>query len=306
MSPEAIEAAAKEQRAAVAAAISCDLMWGLMPLMFQAMGRSGISPWEITGHRALWSVFWAGGLVLLARQGGQVMTILRDPKLMGWLTLSALLIGLNWLLFLITVNSGHTLEASLGYYINPLMNMLAGALLFREKISRIGTVAIGLAVIGVLFQTAALGHPPFMSLALALSFCLYGILRKQIAADAQSGLFIECLVLTVPGLAYVVWLKMHGQGHLGQGLSATSLLLLLGPATVAPLAAFGWAARRIPLSTMSFLQFIGPTVQFAIGLANGEAFTPLRALSFVFIWTGVAVFAWGAWQRSRPQDQAAT
>jgi chloramphenicol-sensitive protein RarD len=277
-----------------------------MPLMFQAMGRSGISPWEITGHRALWSVFWAGGLVLLARQGGQVLAILRDPKLMGWLTLSALLIGLNWLLFLITVNSGHTLEASLGYYINPLMNMLAGALLFREKISRVGMVAIGLAVIGVLFQTAALGHPPFMSLALALSFCLYGVLRKQIAADAQSGLFIECLILTVPGLAYVVWLQMHGQGHLGQGLSATSLLLLLGPATVAPLAAFGWAARRIPLSTMSFLQFIGPTVQFAIGLANGEAFTPLRALSFVFIWTGVAVFAWGAWQRSRPQDQAAT
>ncbi|MEY4254858.1 MAG: hypothetical protein RLZZ141_85, partial [Pseudomonadota bacterium] len=213
MSPEA---AAKEQRAAVTAAISCYLMWGLMPLMFQAMGRIGISPWEITGHRALWSVFWAGGLVLLARQGGQVMTILRDPKLMG-----ALLIGLNWLLFLITVNSGHTLEASLGYYINPLMNMLAGALLFREKISRVGMVAIGLAVIGVLFQTAALGHPPFMSLALALSFCLYGILRKQIAADAQSGLFIECLILTAPGLAYVVWLQMHGQGHLGQGLSAT-------------------------------------------------------------------------------------
>ena len=291
--------AAGEERAAVFAALGCYVMWGLMPLMFQAIGRAGISAWEITGHRALWSVFWAGGLVLLSRQGAQVLGILRNPKLLGWLTLSALLVGSNWLIFLLAVNSGHTLEASLGYYINPLMNMLAGALLFRERITGTGRIAIGLAFAGVVLQAVALGHPPIMSLALALTFCLYGVIRKRIAADAQSGLFIECLVLTLPGMAYVVWLQMHGQGHLGAGMNATSLLLLLGPATVAPLAAFGWAARRIPLSTMSFLQFIGPTVQFCIGLANGELFTPLRAVSFAFIWAGVAVFAWGAVSRAR-------
>jgi chloramphenicol-sensitive protein RarD len=218
------------------------------------------------------------------------------------LTLSALLIGSNWLIFLIAVNHGHTLEASLGYYINPIMNMLAGTLLFRERISRLGWVAVGLAVIGVLFQTLALGHPPIMSLTLALTFCLYSVIRKQVAADAQSGLFIECLILTLPGAAYVAWLQMQGQGHLTTSLSDFTLLLLLGPATVIPLAAFSWSARRIPLSTLSFIQFIGPTVQFGIGLANGEPFTQLRAISFAFIWSGVLVFAYGAWKKTRPLD----
>jgi chloramphenicol-sensitive protein RarD len=295
-----------ETRAATLSAVGCFLMWGLMPLMFQAMGRAGISPWEITGHRALWSVFWAGALVVMSSQGAQVMAIFRQPKTLGLLSLSALLIGSNWLIFLVAVNHGHTLEASLGYYINPLMNMLAGALLFRERINKLGQIAIGLAVVGVIFQALALGHPPIMSLALALTFCFYGIIRKQVAADAQSGLFIECLVLTVPGALYVAWLQTHGQGHLTSGISDAVLLLLLGPATVAPLAAFAWSARRIPLSALSFIQFIGPTVQFGIGLANGEAFTPLRAVSFGFIWTGVLVFAYGAWRKTRPlQGQVA-
>jgi chloramphenicol-sensitive protein RarD len=293
---------AAESRAATLSAVACFLMWGLMPLMFQAMGRAGISPAEITGHRALWSVFWAGALVLVAYQGRQVLSILRQPKTLGLLTLSALLIGSNWLIFLIAVNHGHTLEASLGYYINPIMNMLAGTLLFRERISRLGWVAVGLAVIGVLFQTLALGHPPIMSLTLALTFCLYSVIRKQVAADAQSGLFIECLILTLPGAAYVAWLQMQGQGHLTTSLSDFTLLLLLGPATVIPLAAFSWSARRIPLSTLSFIQFIGPTVQFGIGLANGEPFTQLRAISFAFIWSGVLVFAYGAWKKTRPLD----
>lgn len=299
--PDPISAA--ESRLATFSAIGCFLMWGLMPLMFQAMGRAGISPGELTGHRALWSVFWAGALVLAAGQGTQVMQILRQPKTLGLLTLSALLIGSNWLIFLIAVNHGHTLEASLGYYINPLMNMLAGTLLFRERISRLGLVAIALAVIGVIFQTLALGHPPVMSLALALTFCFYSIIRKYVAADAQSGLFVECLVLTLPGAAYVAWLEMHGQGHLTTSLSNLTLLLLLGPATVIPLAAFSWSARRIPLSALSFFQFIGPTVQFGIGLANGEPFTIMRAISFGFIWTGVLVFAYGAWRKTRPLDQ---
>ncbi len=293
---------AAESRAATLSAVACFLMWGLMPLMFQAMGRAGISPAEITGHRALWSVFWAGALVLVAYQGRQVLSILRQPKTLGLLTLSALLIGSNWLIFLIAVNHGHTLEASLGYYINPIMNMLAGTLLFRERISRLGWVAVGLAVVGVLFQTLALGHPPIMSLTLALTFCLYSVIRKQVAADAQSGLFIECLILTLPGAAYVAWLQMQGQGHLTTSVSDFALLLLLGPATVIPLAAFSWSARRIPLSTLSFIQFIGPTVQFGIGLANGEPFTQLRAISFAFIWSGVLVFAYGAWKKTRPLD----
>jgi len=237
--------------------------------------------------------------VLLARQAGQVMAVLRQPKTLLILACSTAAIFINWSIYVFAVNAGHVIEASLGYYINPLMTMAAGALLFRERISREGAIAIGLAVIGVAIQTAALGHLPVVALGLALTFCLYGILRKRVQADAQTGLFIECAYLAVPGLIYVLHLQSTGAGHFGSGAGVTSLLLLAGPVTVVPLALFAWSARRMPLSAMGFLQFIGPTLQFGIGIALGEAFTPLRALSFLFIWAGVAVFAYGAWKRTR-------
>lgn len=287
-------------RPALIAGIACYTLWGLMPLLYQLMSRMGADAGEMTAHRALWSVVWAGLLVLIARQGRQVLAVLRRPRLLAILTLTSLLIGFNWVLFVWAVSTGRTLEASLGYYINPLLNMAAGALLFRERIDRFGAAAVALAAIGVGLQTAALGHPPWISLTLALTFCLYGIVRKRIDVDAQSGLFVECLALTIPGLIWVASLEANGQGHFRDSLGMGLLLSLSGPATVAPLALFAWAARRLPLSTMGFIQYIGPTLNFAIGLAAGEAFTPLRAASFVFIWAGVAAFAYGAWRRSRP------
>ena len=140
---------------------------------------------------------------------------------------------------------------------------------------------------------------PIISLGVALSFCLYAILKKQVKADAQTGLFIECVYLAIPGLLYVLHLQATGVGHFGTAVPVTTLLMIAGPATVVPLVLFAWSARRMPLSAMGFLQFIAPTIQFAIGVALGEAFTPLRALSFGFIWAGVAVFAYGAWKRTR-------
>jgi len=288
-----------ETRAALMAAVGCYTLWGFLPLYFHALALLGVGSWEMIAHRTLWAAPWAFLAVLLARQAGQVMAVLRQPKTLLILACSTAAIFINWSIYVFAVNAGHVIEASLGYYINPLMTMAAGALLFRERISREGAIAIGLAVIGVAIQTAALGHLPVVALGLALTFCLYGILRKRVQADAQTGLFIECAYLAVPGLIYVLHLQSTGAGHFGSGAGVTSLLLLAGPVTVVPLALFAWSARRMPLSAMGFLQFIGPTLQFGIGIALGEAFTPLRALSFLFIWAGVAVFAYGAWKRTR-------
>jgi chloramphenicol-sensitive protein RarD len=288
-----------DSKSAYIAGVACYGLWGFLPLYFHLLHQLGVGSWEMIAHRTMWSVLWAGGLVLLAKQGGQVAAVLRQPRTLGVLLLSTLAIFSNWSIYIFAINAGHVIEASLGYYINPLMNMAAGALLFRERMSLEGKVAIGLAAVGVAIQTIALGHLPIVSLSLALTFCVYGILRKQVKADAQTGLFIECAYLALPGLAYVWHLQASGAGHFATNAPVSLLLMLAGPATVVPLALFAWSARRLPLSAVGFLQFIAPTIQFLLGVAFGEAFTPLQALSFVFIWLGVAVFAYGAWKRTR-------
>jgi chloramphenicol-sensitive protein RarD len=291
--------APSETRAALGAALVCYGRWGVLPLLFMLMARLGSSSLEILAHRTLWSVIWAGLLVLLARQGPQVRQVLTQPRTMAFLGLSTLLILVNWGGYVWATTNGATLEAALGYYLNPLFNMAAGALIFRERIGRMGKVAIALAAIGVLLQAVALGRPPWISLALATSFCAYAVIRKRVKADAQTGLFVECLYLTLPGLAYVLWLERSGGGNFTDSPGEALVLLANGPATVLPLMLFAWAARRLNLSTMGFLQFIAPTLQFAIGLWAGESFTALRALSFGFIWAGVAVFALAAWRTHR-------
>ncbi|MGH6910235.1 MAG: EamA family transporter RarD [Phenylobacterium sp.] len=293
-----------EARVALLAGIGCYLIWGFVPLVFQAIGALGVGPWEILAHRTVWGTPTALVFVLLAGQWRQVVRVFSNRKVLGWLTVSAALIATNWSVFIWAVTSGRVLESSLGYYITPLLNMAAGALLFRERIDRIGAIAIALAVVGVAVQTAAIGHLPLVSLALGLSFGAYGVVRKQVNADAQTGLFIECLLLAGPGLAFVLWLASQGQGHFTASPQTTLWLLASGPVTAVPLVLFSWCARRLPLSLMGFMQFIGPTIGIVIGVVEGEAFGPLRAASFVFIWSGAAVFAWGAWKRSRPELRA--
>jgi chloramphenicol-sensitive protein RarD len=286
-------------RQALIAGIACNLLWGGAPLLFIALGRVGADSWEIVAQRAMWSAPWALALVMLAGQWGQVLRILRQPRTLALLLLAAVSIATGWSLYVWAVNHGHNLESSLGYYINPLMNMAAGALFFRERIDRIGLAAIALAVVGVIIQTLALGHPPVISLVLALTFWLYGLIRRQIAVDAQAGLFVECLFMAGPGLAYVAWLGHTGGGVFGHAVGSSLLMTLVGPITVAPLALFSWAARRLPFAILGFLQYISPTVGFVIGVYIGEPLTPLRILSFMFIWSGAAVFVFGAWRASR-------
>jgi chloramphenicol-sensitive protein RarD len=293
-----------EPRQALAAGVGAYLLWGFLPRYFHVLNGFGVGSAEMIAHRTLWAVMWAFGLVLTSRQVPQVARVLREPRTLGVLALSTAAILCNWTIYVIAVNHGKVLEASLGYYINPLMNMAVGAALFRDRVTREGKIAIGLAVIGVIVQAFALGHLPLVSLSLAFSFCLYGVIRKQVQADAQTGLFIECLYLALPGLGYVLWLEHTGAGHFRDGLGVAALLLAAGPATVVPLALFAWSARRLTMTALGFLQFLAPTLQFAIGVALGEALTPLRIVSFAFIWAGVAVFAYGVVRASR--QKAAT
>lgn len=286
-------------RPALAAGLVCYLSWGFLPLLFIAIGRAGVSPWEILAQRVLWAVPVAGGLVLVSGQAPQVRAAFAKPRLLALLGLSAALIAANWSLFIWAVNNGHNLDGSLGYFINPLLAMAAGALLFGERIGPLGYLAIGLAALGVALQAMAIGHMPLIALALAVSFCAYGVIRKRVDADAQTGLFIECLMLAGPGLALAWGLQAAGHGLFGRSVGPTLLLILCGPATVIPLFLFSWAARRLPFSIVGVLQFVTPSISFVIGLYMGEPMTPLRAASFVFIGAGAAVFAYGAWRAGR-------
>ena len=287
------------KRQALSAGVLCYLTWGLAPLVYQPMGKAGAGPWEIMGHRAFWAVLWAGAIVWLTKQMPEVMKILKTPKTLGILALTTVLISINWGAFVWSVNNGHTLETSLGYYLNPLLNMALGAALFKEKLDKWAKMAIGLAVIGVAFQAIALGKLPIISLVLAVTFGAYGVIRKQVNVSAQTGLFIECLFLALPGAAYIFFIEGAGLGHYTKSFEAGFWLTMAGPMTVVPLVLFSWAARRMPLSTMGFLQFMAPTMSFMIGVSQGEAFTWERAVSFAFIWLGAGVFAYGAWRKAR-------
>ncbi|MDP3173852.1 MAG: EamA family transporter RarD [Phenylobacterium sp.] len=298
-------AAGSEQRLALGAGAGCYVIWGFMPLLFQFIARQGGGPWEILAQRTVWAIPPAALFVVLANQQSQFLAVVRQPKVLGLLAISACLISLNWALYITAVNTGRVLETSLGYFITPLFNIAGGALLFRERMDGSAKVAIGLAAAGIALQTVAIGQLPIISIILAMSFSTYGLVRKQVAADAQTGLLIECLMLGACGLAYVLWLERSGGGHFLGDAGVTAAFVFAGIITAVPLMMFSWSARRIPLSAIGFLQFITPTITFFMGVLQGEPFTWLRGVSFVFIWIGAGVFLWGAWRRSRLAAAAA-
>ena len=303
MSPPS--ASGGEARLALTAGVGCYLIWGFLPVVFQILGALGVGASEILVHRVVWALPVAFVLVLAARQGADVLALRRQPKTVAWLALSAGLITINWLVFIWAVHHHRILDTSLGYYINPLLNMALGALMFGDRLGRLGYVAVGLATAGVAVAAVALGGLPLISLALALTFTGYGVVRKQISVDAQTGLLAECLLLAPPALAYMIWLEATGQARFEHSVPAALLLLACGPLTAVPLAMFAWAARRMPLSALAFVQFLTPTITFGLGVSQGEPFSSLRAASFALIWAGVAVFLFGAWRRTRVLAQPA-
>jgi len=280
----------KLDRAGLGAAIGCYLIWGLFPVLFHSMGQMGASAWEIVGWRTVFAVPVALAAVIVMGRLPAVRQALVQPRMLATLTLSAVLIATNWTVYVWAVSNGQTLSASLGYYINPLVNAAVGAFFFREHISRAGKAALALATIGVVVQAVSLGAPPWIALILAASFASYGIVRKQVQVDAQTGLLVECVILAPLAVAGLFWLGGHGGVAIGRTWNMSLLLLLCGPATVAPLTLFAMAARRLPLNVVGFLQFITPTLQFIYGLTLGERLTPLSLVAFGFIWAGAAIF----------------
>jgi chloramphenicol-sensitive protein RarD len=281
-------------RTGLLAAGACFVLWGAFPLFFDAMARQGATPWEIVGWRTVWSLPMAAALALFSDRFAGAAAILRQPRALAALALSASLIAVNWTVYIQAVASGRTLEASLGYYINPLVSLALGAVFFRERVSAAGWSGFVLAAIGVGIQAVALRALPWIPLALAVSFGSYGAVRKWAQADARTGLLIECVLLFFPAVI-VLWLQHRtGHSHFGRAPGLTLLLFLAGPATVAPLVAFAFAARRLPLSVVGFMQFLTPTLQFCCGLLLGESLSAGSLAAFAFIWAGVAVFAWGA------------
>ena len=288
-----------EGRTGITAAVAAYTMWGFFPLYFLAL-RS-VSAFELLFERVIFAVPLGLAIILWRRQTRETLAGMTSPRVLGVLVLTALFIAVNWLLYIIAVQNGQIFQASLGYYINPLIYVLVGVVVLGERLRRAQVAAVGIAAVGVGVLTIYGGAFPWIALILAGSFTVYGYLRKVVGIGAMPGLFIETvLLLPLAVIGLVILERTSGTAIAEAGPGLVAALAFAGPATVIPLLCFAVAARRLRLATLGFLQFIGPSLQFVIGLLAGEPFTPATAVCFAMIWTAAAVFAVDAWRASHP------
>ena len=274
-----------EARLGVLMGIGAYTIWGLLPLFIRAMAP--LFPTAILAQRVVWSLLIIVVLAFALRRWPAAFAALRQPRILLALIASTLLIAANWLLYIYAINSGHALQASLGYFINPLLNIVLGMIFFRERLGRMETAAVLLAAIGVLALAIYQGSIPYIPLGLAASFGLYGLVRKKIALGPVEGLLIETGLLA-PFAA--IWLLTMPQLESGATPPAFWLLVLSGVATTLPLLLFAGAANRIRYSDLGLLQYIGPTLQMLIAIhVFGEPLLPINLLSFGLIWAGLAL-----------------
>ncbi|GLQ20082.1 EamA family transporter RarD [Algimonas porphyrae] len=286
-----------DSRAGLISGLSAYFMWGLFPIYFVA--TKAVPATEILAHRILWSLPFGLLILLFRRQIGDTIRAIRHPKTLALLALASVALAANWGVYIYAIQIEQIFQGSLGYYINPLIYVLVAVLFFGERLTRLQSGAIALAFVGVMVLTVYGGQFPVISLFLAASFTTYGVLRKLIDVGAMPGLFIEVLVLILPAIAYLVWLSHADILVFGTETRLNWLLIASGPITVLPLLAFAFAARRIRLSTLGILQFVGPTMQFLCGVYYGEPFTKAHAICFSLIWIGVAFFVLDGWRASR-------
>ena len=268
------------------------LIWGLFPLYFKALHE--VPPVQILAHRMVWSLVFLCAVLTVRRQWQWLPDVLRRPRVVATFTLSALLLSANWFIYIWAVNNGHVIDASLGYFINPLVNVLLGLLVLKERLRPGQWGAIGVAALGVLWLTWQAGQLPWIALLLAGTFGAYGLLRKTAALAALEGLSFETLLLFPVAAIYVGWLTMDGSNaFLNTPSDATRwLLAAAGPITAIPLLLFASGARQIPLSVLGLLQYLSPTLQFLLGVwLFHEAFTADRLVGFALIWLALALFA---------------
>jgi chloramphenicol-sensitive protein RarD len=287
-------------------ATSAFLCWGLFPLYFHAIGD--VPPMEILAHRMLWSLLFLA-IVLTARsQWRWLPDVLKKPRVVWSFIASALLLSANWFVYIWAVKNGHVIDASLGYFINPLVNVLLGQLVLKEHLRRGQWLAVAIAAAGVLWLTVQAGQLPWIALILGCTFGGYGLLRKTAALAALEGLSFETLILFPLALAYVAWLTWHGQNAFLNVPSDTTrwLLVAAGPITAIPLLLFAAGARRIPMAVLGMLQYLSPTIQMLLGLwVFHEAFSAERMAGFIVIWSALVVYMGeGLWTSCRTVSAA--
>lgn len=283
------EQARNDVRDGLLAGLLAYLLWGFFPIYFKFVDTA--STMEILAHRIVWAVPFGAVIVHMRRQWREVGSALVDRSMLAWLALSAIAISVNWILYIVAVVHDQVFQASLGYYINPLIYVVVGVLFFGERLRTLQSGALLLATAGVLVLAIDSGKFPYIAMGLALMFTLYGVIRKQVVIGAMPGLFVETLLLFPFALAWLLWLAGAGQIAFATAGTKMSLLLMLGgPFTVIPLLFFALAARRLTLTTIGFMQFIAPTLQFCVGLWYGEVLTTAHKICFALIWTAVALF----------------
>jgi chloramphenicol-sensitive protein RarD len=286
--------------AGLAAAITAFTIWGAMPLYLRPLQAQ--SALEIMAHRIVWCCLLVFAWLALRGELHAVRAALANRGVRLRLVASATLISLNWLVYVWAVNHDHVIDSSLGYFINPLFSVVLGVVVLGERLNRPQQFAVGLAVVGVVYLAVIAGRPPWIALVLAASFGLYGLIRKVVAVDAVPGLATETLLLTPFALAWLLWLEWRGLGALGHAAQHVNVMLVgSGLITALPLALFAYGARRIPLSTVGLVQYIGPTLQFLTGVwIFHEPFSRERGVGFLFIWAALAIYAVdGLWRNRR-------
>ena len=301
----------RSERIGLAYTLAAFLMWGVFPIYWKAL--SGVDPLTILAHRILWSGVFGFVMLRLLRTRGLGALFTRGPALAA-VAVSGLLVGVNWFLYIFAVNSGHTVEASLGYYMTPVCNVTLGVLFLRERPGPLQWGAIACSLVGVGVLVVGVGHVPWLSLALMITFGLYGLMKKITRTDALVQLTGETFLLAPAALLVVAWPYLAGGSlgavfgwaptdpsglfQLGHGTAETILLVVAGPVTALPLWWYAEGARRIPLSTVGVLQFVSPSLQLGMGvLVFGEPFGSAQALAFAFIWAGLALYVFSFWHR---------
>lgn len=273
-------------------ALAVYLLWGALPLYLKMV--SHIPPLEVVAHRVVWSLPIAGLALLFSGRLGEVWGLLQQPRKMAMALLTAALITVNWLVYVYSIGSGHTVEAALGYYINPLISVVIAAVVLKEQLRPAQVVAIGLAVIAVAILAWEAGGLPWISLTLATTWGFYALFRKTLPLGPNQGFFLEVLILTMPALAYIIYLETGGQGHFIAlaGLQDPWLLAFAGVATAVPLLIYANAAKLLRLSTIGILQYIAPSFVFLIAVfIFREPFGTTKLIAFCFIWAALVVYS---------------
>lgn len=274
------------------------ILWGLLPVYWKMLNT--VPAYEILAHRIIWSFIFVSAIVLAKGHWKKVTSILKQKKLMIYIFLASICVSINWFLYIWAVTSGHILDSSLGYYINPLMSIFIGMLVLKEKLDKIQYAALITAFTGVVFMLIVYGSIPWISLGLAMSFSLYALCKKLASVESLIGLTIETLIIAPVALIFLLVRNIQGYGSFGGSLSITFLLAFCGVVTAVPLLLFAEGARRITLSTLGFLQYFTPTISLFIGIVvYNESFSKSNMLSFGFIWVALVIYSYSIFKKSR-------